>query len=278
MQELRAWKSRRYTNQRPFNANKQNPEVQRELLRETLQPAQSLRLAINMELGYRNQLQISNTQHAAHVNAITPERSFRQSNQRSNTPNSTRQPNQLCRSCGLTWSANHRDQCIAKGKTCNNCGLQNHFSRVCRMPKSSPTKPTRSNANSVEENTTEQSVNTIQSINYNLQCESDFDSSDDNIVANIASNTIQIEPKNKNLQIGNNKVGLLIDSGSVCSISNESLAIEVINNSTLARWLTTAPAQGLKTFSTELIPVIGMMQAPIGNNGWRFEDAEFVVL
>ena len=63
------------------------------------------------------------------------------------------------------------------------------------------------------------------------------------MVASSASNTVQIEPKNTTLQIGNTKVGLLIDSGSVCSILIESLSTEVVKNSTLARWLTTAPAQ-----------------------------------
>ena len=98
------------------------------------------------------------------------------------------------------------------------------------------------------------------------------------MVASIVSNTIQIEPKNTTLQIGNTKAGLLIDSRSICSILNESLAMEVISNSTLARWLTTAPAQELKTFANEPIPVIGMMQAPIENDGWRIDDAEFVVV
>ena len=37
-----------------FIANVQDPEVQRELLRETLEPPQALRLAINRELGQRN--------------------------------------------------------------------------------------------------------------------------------------------------------------------------------------------------------------------------------
>ena len=120
-----------------FIANMQDPEIQRELLRETLEPAQALRLAINIELGQRNQLQISNAQPVSHVNAITPQRSFRQPNQRPTTSNFTRQSNQLCQNCGLTWSANHKDKCIAKVKTCNNCCLQNHFSRVCREPKSS---------------------------------------------------------------------------------------------------------------------------------------------
>ena len=78
--------------------------------------------------------------------------------------------------------------------------------------------------------------------------------------------------------MGNTKVALLDDSGSVYSILNESLATEVINNSTLPQWLTTAPAQELKTFANESIPVIGTMQATIENNGWRIEDAEFVVV
>ena len=118
----------------------------------------------------------------------------------------------------------------------------------------------------------------IQNADYNPQCESDYDSSDDNMVASIAGNTIHIEPKNTTLQIGNTQVGLLIDSGSVCSILNESLATEAVNNSTLARWLTTAPAQELKTFANEPIPVIGTMQAPIESNGWRIKDAAFVVV
>ena len=247
----------------------------RELLRETLEPPQALGLAINMELG-RNQLQISNTQHASHFNAIIPQRPFCQPNQQPTNSTPTQQPNQLCRNCGLTWSENHKDKCIAKGKTSNNCGLQNHFSRVCRKPKSFSNQPTRANFNSIEQTTTDQSVNAIQNTDYNPQCASDYDSSDDNMVASIASKTIQIEPKNTTLQIGKFQVGLHIDSGSVCSTLNESLATEVVNNSTLARWLMTATAQELKTFANEQIPVIGMRQAPIQGNGWKIEDAEFV--
>ena len=98
------------------------------------------------------------------------------------------------------------------------------------------------------------------------------------MVASIASTTAEIEPKNTALQIGNKKVGLLIDSGSVCSILNESLATEIIKNSTIAQWLTTLPAQELKTFANEPIPIIGMMQTPVESNEWRIEDAEFVVI
>ena len=251
-----------------YIANMQVREIQRELLRDTLEPAQALRLAINMELGQRNQLQISNAQPALHMSAITPQRPFRQSKQRQNVTAPIRQTNQLCRNCGLIGSANNEEKYIAKGKTCNNCGLQNHFSCQCRKPKSASSKPTSPNVNSIEENTTEQSVNAIQNTSYSPKYESDYDSSDDNMVASIASTTVYIEPKNTILQIGNTQVGLLIDSGSVCSILNESLAIEVINNSTFSQWLTTTPAHEIKTFANEPIPVNGMMQTSVESNGW----------
>ena len=149
-----------------------------------------------MELGQRNQLQITNSQPASHFKPVTSQRSFRPPSQRPTTSSFTRPSNQLCRNCGLSWSANHKDKCIAKGNTCNNCGLQNHFSRVCRNSKSSSNKPTRSNVNSVEDTPTDQTVNATRNMDYNPQCESDNDSSYDCMVASIARNSIQIEPKN----------------------------------------------------------------------------------
>ena len=131
--------------------------------------------------------------------------------------------------------------------------------------------------NSIDE-TTIDSVNNIQNTNYNTESGPDYDSSDDILVASVTSHTLQFEPKNTTLQIGNTKVGLLIVSGSVCSILNESLATEVIKYTTLAEWLTKVPPRGLKTFANEPIPLIGIMQTPVESNGWRIEDAKVVVV
>ena len=60
----------------------QDTEVQRELLREPVEPAQALRLAITMELVQRNKLQFLSNQPALDVIAITPQQSFRNPNQR----------------------------------------------------------------------------------------------------------------------------------------------------------------------------------------------------
>ena len=65
-------------------ANIQDPEIQKELMNETVEPPQSLRLAINLELGHRNQLPISNSQSDLQLNAVLPQGQFRNSNQRQN--------------------------------------------------------------------------------------------------------------------------------------------------------------------------------------------------
>ena len=41
--------------------------------------------------------------------------------------------------------------------------------------------------------------------------------------------------------------------------------------------LTTVPPKELKTFANEPIPIIGTMQTPVENNGWRIDDAEFIL-
>ena len=117
-----------------------------------------------MELKQRNQLQISGNQPALHVNAVAPQRLFRNQNQSKIFQTSARQTNHLCRNCGLTWSATHKDKCIAKGKICKNGGLPNHFSRICQKPKSvcASSQQSRPNVNSIDEDTTDKSVNSIK--------------------------------------------------------------------------------------------------------------------
>ena len=147
----------------------QDSEIQKELLKETIDTAQALRLAINIELGQWNQIKFANSQPSLHVNAITPQPQICTPNQQQIFPASTRQANQLCQNCGLTWSTTQKGKCIAKGKTCNNCGPQNHFSRVCLKPISVYSKPSRPNVDSFDENKTDNSVNATQNANYNRE-------------------------------------------------------------------------------------------------------------
>ena len=209
-----------------FITNLIDPEIQKELLKETVEPRQALELAINMELGMRNQHQIQ--QHnkivvPTKVNAVqfnkNPRKPYWQ-----NTNYASKQNNRstlYCSNCGGTWLPNHREKCIAKWKTCNNCGLLNHFAKVCRKQKNMNTKPQDSRKKMVrvveEEPHLEDSVNFLQPAKL---YESDYSSGEeDNTVAMIETAVEKVEPLNMPLKIGNINTTLLVDSGSACSIT-----------------------------------------------------------
>ena len=91
------------------------------------------------------------------------------------------------------------------------------------------------NINLVETHTTsENSVSAIATHDYNIECKYVYESSDDNMVVSIESKPLQNEPRNATLQLGNAKMVLLLDSGGVCSIVNESPATKILRNSSLA--------------------------------------------
>ena len=46
-----------------------------------------------------------------------------------------------CHFCGINWTSEHRNKCPARGKKCKNCGIENHFAKVCRKPKDPSSYP-----------------------------------------------------------------------------------------------------------------------------------------
>ena len=63
------------------------------------------------------------------------------------------------------------------------------------------------NVNSVDSATADDSVNAITNMDYKRECcESDYDSSDDNMVESISSSTLEIELWNTTLQTRNTNV------------------------------------------------------------------------
>ena len=265
-----------------FITNLIDPEIQKELLKQTVEPRQALELAINMELGMRYQHQFQ--QHnkvviPANVNTDKFSGSSRASNWQ-NSSNATRQNNRsklCCSNCGVIWLPNHRDKCFAKGETCNNSGLLNHFAKVCRKQKT--VKPVNAKKKMVivveEESHPEDSVNFLQPAKL---YESDYSSREDNMVAVIENSVEKVEPLNMPIKIGNFNTTLLVDSGSACSILNRSHALQVVQSSPCAIWISEQMPPQLRTFSNEPIQVEGKVQASITSNGWTCDSATFTVV
>ena len=120
-----------------FIANMQDGEIQRELLKETRIAKKAFQIAINIEGGVQNQLKISGYSAQKLTNEIT---STTVNNVQGFWKRSRPSTNQfvkplICPNCGYGWSTSHRQNCPARGKNCKNCGIDNHFAKVCRKPK-----------------------------------------------------------------------------------------------------------------------------------------------
>ena len=122
-----------------FIANMQDSEIQRELLKETRTAKKALEVAMNIEMGIQNQLKISGTTVHSTTNEITTTsvNNIQGSWNRSRPPMNQLVKSTICPNCGYGWSAAHRQNCPARGKNCKNCGIANHFAKVCRKPKQS---------------------------------------------------------------------------------------------------------------------------------------------
>ena len=268
-----------------FITNLIDPEIQKELLKQTVEPRQALELANSMELGMQNQHQIqqhNNIVVPANVNAFQFINNSRKPYWQ-NTNNASKQNNRAtlyCSNCGGTWLPNHLEKCIAKRKTCNNCGLLNHFAKVCRKQRNTNTKPQDPKKKIVrvveEEPHPEDSLNFLQPAKL---YESDYSSGEeDNTAAMIDTAVENVEPLNMPLKIGNINTTLLVDSGSACSILNRSLASQVVQSSPRAFWIAETVPPQMRTFSNEPIQVEGKIQAPITSKGWACDSATFTVV
>ena len=163
-----------------FITNMLNDDIQRELLRDTVEPESALSIAVNMEMGNQNQQRISSNNGAtgSTVNAIQQFHRFRGAGVRENQSSRAvvnRASVGQFRGCGQVWATTHRQVCPAMGKRCNHCGLQNHFAKVYRRRLNNARNTQQTNRiNTVEtaetsnQNSSQENQN-VNLINYNEQ-------------------------------------------------------------------------------------------------------------
>ena len=196
-----------------------DPEIQKELLKQTVEPRQALELAIKMELGMQNQhhIQQNNKLIPASVNAIQFPSNPRSANL--SLSNNFQKPNNrpplYCSNFGGKWFPNHRDKFIAKGNICNNCGL---VTTSLKFVENKRIQKPKENSEHSRRGTSNRRFSKFFSDNKILRV--DFSSGEDNTIALIENDMAKIEPLNVPLKIGNISITLLVHSRSACSILN----------------------------------------------------------
>ena len=118
-----------------FITNMLEDDIQRELLRDTVEPKRGLSIAVNLDRSHKNQQWISSNNTG--VSVIQQLTQFCGPNARMNQQNRStfnRELNGFCRCCGQnrTLTHRHRHVCPALVKKYNYCGLLLLFAKVCR--------------------------------------------------------------------------------------------------------------------------------------------------
>ena len=185
-----------------------------------------------------------------------------------------------CHFCGSSWTPEHRKKCPARGKRCNNCGIENHFAKVCRKPKDPNLYPRpKPRVNNVKKDDQVEDVNQILA-DFDPDLESNYSSDEDNCVALVSSTdlTTSMTPINLPVIFGNTSTNVLVDSGSVCTIKNESLANSIISHDSKSKWISGANPKQLKTFSNEPIHTVGIIQSSNQSGNWHANPIEIQVM
>ncbi|XP_075243721.1 beta-1,3-galactosyl-O-glycosyl-glycoprotein beta-1,6-N-acetylglucosaminyltransferase 4-like [Convolutriloba macropyga] len=105
---------------------------------------------------------------------------------------------------------------------------------------------------------------------YDANYDSDYDDYNDICVATISikTDTREVKPVNLVICVGNTSTKALVDSGSVCTIVNKSLADTVVSECHESYWVQSPEIHDLKTFSNDIIKIVGVINTLIKCNDW----------
>ena len=286
-----------------FTANMNDPEIQKELLKVTLEPEKALELAISIELGARSQLAIqaksttdpsmvSIVGRSEPVLAITssryrgnfrgnysqPRGTFTQSrgNNNNNTQSNRQQVQHKCRNCGQPWTQNHRAKCQALGQTCRRCNKLNHLAKVCR---SNLNRNNNRNINEIEEIHDTQHEDNINMVSLIIKIGSIRDDSEKDYSVNLVSPTEgSTTPTKLNVTFGNNKYWVMVDSGSSNSLFTERMAHEIEERDKNSWWSRKTNPTNLWNFTNTPIKNKGTLYCDVQCNGWNAGRADLIVV
>ena len=87
-----------------------------------------------------------------------------------------------------------------------------------------------------------------------------------------------MEPVNLDICVGNTKTKALVDLGSVCKFINKSLAKTVVSECKGSYWVQSTEMHDVKTFSNDIIKIVGMINISIQCNDWIATGVDVTVV
>ena len=171
----------------------------------------------------------------------------------------------------------NRSKCQAMGQTCRRCNKPNHFARVCKSNLNRPTYTPR--VNEIENNNVEAITEDVNNISINNEVQSQYTNSEDDYSLNMLSPEKDKTTSAKlEIQYGNSKNWVMVDSGSSASLVTERMAKEIAERDSNTWWShTTNPVQ-LGSYTNDPIHNKGTLYSDIQCNGWNAGQADLIVV
>ena len=163
------------------------------------------------------------------------------------------------------------------GQVYRRCNKANHFAKVCKSNLKKPMNNQRINEiqNSELENITEN----VNNISLENDIQSEYAESDDDYTVHMLSPiNDNSTPSKLEIQFGNSKYWVTVDSGSSSSIVTERMAGEIEIRDSNSWWSRTTNPTQLRSYTNDPIKNKGTLYSDIQCNGWYAGRADLIVV
>ena len=92
------------------------------------------------------------------------------------------------------------------------------------------------------------------------------------------SDTREVEPVNLDICVEKTKTNALVDLGSVCTFINKSFANTVVSECKESYWVQSSEIHDMKTFSNDIIKIVGVINTAIKSNDWIAAGVDVTVV
>ena len=175
-----------------------------------------------------------------------------------------KQSSKTCYNCGGSWP-HSQGKCPAYKKTCNKCGGQNHFARMCGQSRKKPNKARYQQGRHKQRST-------VNQVEQDSLSESDTEFNGMFNITTVGTDNTPDDPYVVPISINGQEIIMEIDTGCRHTLVNEETSKQICKGNTLHK-----SRKKLTTFLGEEIPVKGEIGVSVCYNN-KSQDLQLTVV
>ena len=163
------------------------------------------------------------------------------------------------------------------GQVCRRCNKANHFAKVCKSNLNRPMNNQK--INEIQHSELENITENVNNISLGNDIQSEYADSDDDYTVNMLSPANDNStPTKLEIQFGNSKYWVMVDSGSSSSLVTKGMAGEVEIRDSNSWWSRSRNPTQLRSYTKDPIKNKGTLYSDIPCNGWYAGRADLILV